>query len=176
MRGGLLLGLVMGLGFLTGCSGGKGFVGRSDTSSFAEFNAAQSDRLRYDAAKLARNKKSVPPPQISDISIGPTSFEFFGGTLHIQTEAKAKKKKDPLTVTAVITQQSDSQIFEVPLTKEQKKTFAGDFNVPPNRTNNTQVYSVVIQATDGRPGSDRPSSAQAGTFAVRGIQSPPGTP
>lgn len=166
MRGGLLLGLVMGLGFLTGCSGGKGFVGSSDNSSFAEFSAT----------KLARNKKSVPPPQISNISIGPTTFEFFGGTLHVQADAKAKKKKDVLTVTAVITRQSDSQTFGVTLSKGQKKTFAGDINVPPNLTNNTQVYDVVIQATDNRPGSDRPSNAEAGTFAVRGIQSPPGTP
>lgn len=166
MRGGLLLGLVIGLGFLGGCSGGKGFVGTSDNNSFAAF----------DAVKLARNKKNVPPPQVSNISIGPTAFEFFGGTLHVQADAKAKKKKDVLTVTAVITRQSDAQTFEVPLTKEQKRTFAGDFNVPPNLTSSTQVYNVVIQATDGRPGSDRPSRAEAGTFTVRGIQSPPGTP
>ncbi len=166
MRSGFFLILVMGLGCLVGCSGGKGFVGSSDNNSFAEF----------EAVKLARNKKRVPPPQISNISIGPTTFEFFGGTLHVQADAKAKKKKDVLTVTAVITRQSDSQTFRVTLTQGQKKTFAGDFNVPPNLTNNTQIYDVVIQATDGRPGSDRPSIAQAGTFTVRGIQSPPGTP
>jgi len=166
MRGGFLLGLVMGLVFLTGCSGGKGFVGSSDNSSFAEFSAT----------KWACNKKSVPPPQISNISIGPTTFEFFGGTLHIQADAKAKKQKDVLTVTAVITRRSDSQAFGVTLSKGQKKTFVGDFNVPPNLTNSTQVYDVVIQATDGRPGADRPSNAQAGTFTVWGIQPPPGTP
>ncbi|MCS6859176.1 MAG: hypothetical protein NZT92_02510 [Abditibacteriales bacterium] len=166
MRGSFFLGLVMGLGLLTGCGGGKGFVGGSD----------ESRSMAFDAVKLARNKKNVPPPQISDISISPTTFDFFGGTLHVQTKAQAKKKKDVLTVTAVITRQSDARTFEATLTQRQKNTFAGDFTVPPNLTNNTQVYNVVIQATDGRPGVDRPSRASAGTFIVRGVQSPPGTP
>lgn len=165
MRGGVLIGLMLSVGFLTGCGGGKGFVGVNDGSALTELSGV----------KLAQ-KKSVPPPTITDISVSPTTLEFFGGAVHIQARIAPKKKKDAVTANAVITRQSDSQTFNAALSKTQGKTFAGDFRVPANLGSATQIYTVVIQATDNRPDAGRPSTAAAGTFSVRGIVGPPSPP
>jgi hypothetical protein len=163
MRGGILIGLALLLSFLAGCGGGKGLVGHDAASGFAEVSGV----------KLAGKKKNVPPPTISNVSVNPTLSEFFGQVIHVQADAKAKRKKDVLTVNAVITRRSDAQTFTVPMSKVKGKTFAADFDAPANTKGTAEVYDVVISATDNRPGSDRPATASAGIFSVRGVALPP---
>lgn len=158
---------VMASGLLTGCGGGRSVVGLNESSPSSEFSDI----------KLARRggQKNVSPPKISKATVNPIAFEFLGGTVRIQADVKAKKK-DVVTVNAIITRQSDGQTFNVPLNKVKGKTFAGDFTAPPNPTINPHTYNVVIQATDNRPLPGRPAQANAGSFTVRSVPLPPPPP